>query len=459
LKRIILKQGEEDRILLGHPWVYDNEVDRVLDTAQQVAAQHAGPQSARLKPGELADIESSRKTYLGRAIVNPQSRIIARIYSSSKEGMDKGFFKRRIRESLERRFSRGRRQDFDLYHESARIIFGEADFLPGLIVDRYTGWPLEAVEAACTERPLTSELVEARLGPPASWLSVQFLAYGMDERREDILDALEDTLEWFRPGENKSAERDRQEGRPLGIIEKSAVKARELEGLPLKEGLVRGSIPCGGILVFENGLPFAVILEEGQKTGHFLDQRENRMLAASYAEGARALDAFSYTGGFGIHAARSGAAQVISADSSAPALKSALLNARLNCVEDRFTVIEADIFELLRSYERRHEKFDLIILDPPAFAKSHMNINEALRGYHEINLRAVKLLSKGGILVSCSCSQALDDGRFTRMIAGAAMDAGRRLVQKDFRHQAADHPALLGYDESRYLKCGIYQAL
>jgi 23S rRNA (cytosine1962-C5)-methyltransferase len=456
LKRIILKQGEEDRILLGHPWVYDNEVDRILD----------GPQPALLRPGELADIESSRKTYLGRAIANPQSKIIARIYSPSKEGMDTGFFKRRIRESLERRFSQGScRQGSNLYRESARIVFGEADFLPGLIVDRYTGWPLESAQAAsqtaCTERPLTPELVEAKLGPPASWLAVQFLAYGMDERREDILDALEYTLEWFRPAPaGGPVEGDRKEGggRPLGIVERSAVKARELECLPLREGLARGSIPHG-ILIFENGLPFVLNLEQGQKTGHFLDQRENRLLAASYAEGARVLDAFSYTGGFGIHAARGGAVRVVCADSSAPALEAARLNARLNGVEDRLTVVESDIFELLRLYERRREEFDLIILDPPAFAKSRSNINDALRGYHEINLRALRLLSKGGTLVSCSCSQALDDGRFRRMIAEAARDADRRLVQKDFRHQSADHPILLGYDESFYLKCGVYQAL
>ncbi|MDR1900792.1 MAG: class I SAM-dependent rRNA methyltransferase [Treponema sp.] len=450
MKRIILKQGEEDRVLLGHPWVYDNEVDRILDTARP----------SQLKPGELADVESSRKTYLGRAIANPQSKIIARIYSPSKEGMDKGFFKRRIRESLERRFSCGRfRQGFDLYRESARIVFGEADFLPGLIVDRFTGWPLEAAEAACTERPLLPELVEAKLGRPASWLSVQFLAYGMDQRREDILDALEDTLEWFRPGLAGDSREKPGLGRPLGIAERSTVRARELEGLPLREGIIRGGVPQDGILIFENGFPFAVNLEKGQKTGHFLDQRENHLLAASYAGGARVLDAFSCTGGFGIHAARYGAAGAVCADSSAPALKSALLNARLNRVEDRLTILEADIFELLRSYERRREEFDLIILDPPAFAKSHVNLTEALRGYHEINLRAIRLLSKGGVLVSCSCSQALDEGRFTRMIAEAAMDAGRRLVQMDFRRQAADHPVLLGYDESLYLKCGVYQAL
>jgi 23S rRNA (cytosine1962-C5)-methyltransferase len=495
LKRIILKPGEERRLLRGHPWVYDNEVARILGPA--------GP--ASLDMGELADVESSRKEYLGRAFVNPRSKIIARIYSPSKEGVDKGFFKRRFRESINRRFldpggaGPGSAGALDLYRESARLVFGEADFLPGLIVDRFVGWALEDAEAAVPERPLRFETLEARLGPPRSWLSIQFLISGMDCRREEILPALEEVLgrdmPALPPGPGSFGEgaegpqgeaaaplelRAAPLGPPCGIIEKSGAKVRELEGLPLREGLLRGTFPPSGILIFENGFPFCVHPEEGQKTGHFLDQRENRLRAAVLALGGsalpagaavretpprrefRVLDACAYTGGFGIHAARLGAAAgvdtaVSALDVSAAALETLRKNAALNGVGDRVEAAEADIFDALPRYERARERFDLIILDPPAFAKSRTALEGALRGYREINLRAIKLLARGGALVSCSCSQALDEGRFKRMIEEAAADAERRLVRIDFRYQAADHPILVGYDESLYLKCGYYR--
>jgi 23S rRNA (cytosine1962-C5)-methyltransferase len=449
MKRILLKHGEEDRIHMGHPWVYDNEAGAVL----------SGPGDsppAVLVPGETADVESDRKEYLGRALVNPASKIIARIYSPSKEGIDKGFFKRRLREAVVRRIDAG----YDLRRESARLVFAEADFLPGLIVDRFVGWPLKDIESAVVPRPLSFDPASAALGPPRSWLSVQFLVCGMDSRREEILDALTDVLGqdgFIMPG-----------GVPLGegagIVEKSTAKVRELEGLPLREGLIRGGFPTGGIVIFENGLPFMLNLLEGQKTGHFLDQKDNRLRFGDFARetslrsAGRVLDAFSYTGGFGIHAARSGAAEVVCVDLSAAALETARINAALNGVGDRVTVVEADVFEYLRSCERRKETFDLIVLDPPSFAKSKSALEGALRGYKDINLNALKLLNPRGVLVSCSCSQAVDQDRFRRMIAGAAADAGRRLVQLDFRGQGADHPVLVGYDESLYLTCAFYRA-
>jgi 23S rRNA (cytosine1962-C5)-methyltransferase len=441
MKRIVLKPGEESRIRGGHPWVYDNEAAKILD---------GGGQDTVLLPGEIADVESSRKEYLGRALVNPASRIIARIYSPSKEGMDRGFFKRRIREAINRRLNAG----FDLGRESARIVFAEADFLPGLIVDRFVGWPLAETEDAVTLRPLAFDSAAAALGPPRSWLAVQFLASGMDSRREEILDALESAL-----SAPLGSAWDTTLGSPEGIVEKSAAKARELEGLPPREGLVRGSLSAGGIVVFENGFPFALDLLGGQKTGHFLDQRDNRLRSAGFAAGGRVLDAFSYTGGFGIHAARLGAAQVLCVDSSAAALETARKNAALNGVAGRLAVAEADVFEYLRTAERNRERFDLVILDPPAFAKTRSALNDALRGYREINLRAMTLLKPRGVLVSCSCSQALDDVRFRYMISAAAADAGTRLVMLDFRHQAADHPVLVGYGESLYLKCGVYRVV
>ena len=455
MKRIILNPGEEQRILLGHPWVYDNEISRIL------AGPGQKPEAADLLPGELADVESSGREYLGRAWVNPNSKIRARIYSPSKEGVDKGFFKRRFREAIERRLGPSH---YVLQRESARLVFAEADFLPGLIVDRFVGWPLEALQAAVTKRPFSFEDAEAALGPPASWLSVQFLCWAVDERREMILEALEEVLAApLSPGREPI-------GTPEGIVEKSGAKVRELEGLPLREGLVRGSFPAQGIVIFENDLPFAVHLEEGQKTGHFLDQKENRRLAAAFlkallaekteagaAGGIRVLDACAYTGGFGIHAARAGASSVVSVDSSAPALETLGINAALNGASPIVKTVEADVFEYLRMAERKKERYDLIVLDPPAFAKTRASLDDAIRGYKEINLRAISLLNPGGILVTCSCSHAMDETRFKRMVTEAAADAERRLIQLDFRYQAPDHPILMGYDESYYLKCGFYR--
>jgi 23S rRNA (cytosine1962-C5)-methyltransferase len=400
--------------------------------------------------GECADVESSRKEYLGRAIVNPHSKIIARMYSPSKEGMDKGFFKRRIREALRRRA--GFR---DLSRESARIVFAEADFLPGLIIDRFTGWPLAELEAAAASRPLAFEHAQAALGPPGSWLAVQFLAWGMDCRRDMIIEAAEEVL-------GASC------GSPAGIAEKSTARVRELEGLPPHEGLLRGTFPSGGIVIFENGIPFAADILEGQKTGHFLDQRDNRLLAGNFAGllggeaggSLQVLDACSYTGGFAVHILRAvPAARVTALDVSQAALEGLRKNAALNGLENQITALEADVFAALRGFERQKAQFDMVILDPPAFAKSRTALGEALRGYKEINLRAIKLLRPGGILVSCSCSHVLDEAAFTRMIGDAAADAERRLIRLDFRTQGPDHPVLLGYDESLYLKCGFYRVL
>jgi 23S rRNA (cytosine1962-C5)-methyltransferase len=228
-------------------------------------------------------------------------------------------------------------------------------------------------------------------------------------------------------------------------------------------------------VIFENGLPFLVNPGEGQKTGHFFDQKENRLRAAFWgrslfagraAESSafRVLDACSYTGGFAVHICRLAAAggfdvRAIAVDVSAAALETLKKNARLNGIADRIETVEADVFEFLRASEQKKEQFDMIILDPPAFAKSRSALGEALRGYKEINLRALRILRPGGILVSCSCSYALDDTGFRRMIAASAADAERRLVELEFRYQGADHPILAGYDESRYLKCGFYRVL
>ncbi|MDR0569238.1 MAG: class I SAM-dependent rRNA methyltransferase [Spirochaetaceae bacterium] len=431
MKRIILKAGEEQRIFEGHPWVYDNEVDRILGPA--------GP--AGITPGEIADVESAGKRYVGRAFANPNSKIIARLYSSSKEGADKGFFKRRIREAL------SRRTGYDLRRESVRLVFGEADFLPGFILDRFVGWSLAETENAVQERPLTFSAVESALGPPRSWLSAQFLIFGTDCRKTEILCALEEVLA-------------KDLGLPEGVVERSSLKVRDLEGLPQQEGLLKGTFPDQGIVIFENGFPFCAHLGAGQKTGHFLDQKDNRRRIARWLpKDARVLDAFAYTGAFGIHAVRFGAAEVRAVEVSKNALSILRKNAELNAAENRIACEEGDVFELLRVYQRNRERFDLIVLDPPAFAKSRSFLADALRGYKEINLQAMKLLVPGGVLVTCSCSQVLNESRFKRLLTSAAADADRRLIQLDFRYQGLDHPILAGYDESLYLKCGYYRVL
>jgi 23S rRNA (cytosine1962-C5)-methyltransferase len=471
MKRIILKRGEEHRVALGHPWVYDNEIETVLDGKAQPAKPAGG--GSPLEAGELADVESSRKEYLGRAYVNPASKIRARIYSPSKEGLDRGFFKRRLREALLRRvagFAGGTgaaKTAHNARTESMRILFGEADFLPGLVIDRYVGWPRAEAEARISERPLTFAALETALGPPESWLAVQFLAFGVDCRREEILAAVDEVC--LSPLAAAGRAAGVLLGRPAGIVEKSTAPVRELEGLPPREGVIAGSVPEGGIVIFENGLPFAVDLAEGQKTGHFLDQKENRLRAAACAEGD-VLDAFCYSGGFAIHAARYGGGaggddaarkplRITAVDTSRAALDMARRNAALNGVADHINTVEADVFDYLRAAEQRKETYDLIILDPPAFAKSKAVLSNALRGYREINSAALKLLKSGGVLVSCSCSQAVGPERFAQMIADSAADADRRLVQLDFRFQAADHPVRVGYGESLYLKCGFYRAL
>ncbi|GBU26960.1 hypothetical protein R84B8_00476 [Treponema sp. R8-4-B8] len=488
LKRIILKPGEEERILLGHPWVYGNEIDSVLE----------GKEQAQLIPGECADVESSRKKYLGRAIVNPNSKITARIYSPSKEGIDKGFFKRRIREAVIRRlFFR------DLSVESARLVFAEADFLPGLIIDCFTGWPLSEIESAIAQRPVTFDIAKAALGSPRFWLSAQFLVWGMDCRREMIIEALREVVTIINApnlkndainsvpvdaGNNAAVAKDSNakndaantansgamaypaafipSGALCGIYEKSAAHVRELEGLPLREGVLQGTFPETGIVIFEGDLPFIVDLPQGQKTGFFLDQRDNHLLTGKYASmlqketGAELsiLDACSYTGGFGLHALRA-AEKLTMLDVSQAALETARKNAALHGAADRVTTVEANVFDELRNLARRKEQFDMVILDPPAFAKSRSSLEEALRGYKEINLRAIKLVRSGGVFITCSCSQAMDEILFKRMIAEAAADAGRRLVQLDFRFQAKDHQVLIGYDESLYLKCGFFRVI
>jgi 23S rRNA (cytosine1962-C5)-methyltransferase len=271
------------------------------------------------------------------------------------------------------------------------------------------------------------------------WLSAQFLSLGVDLRKEDIVRALSEVF----PHD--------------GIMERSDAPVRSFEGLEPASGLLSGEVPSS-ILIEENGASFRVDLLGGQKTGWFLDQRANRAAASAYAGGRRVLDVFCNAGGFGIVCAKKGASQVIAVDSSSDAIASVRDNAALNGVSEKITAVEANAFDYLRELEHKKDKFGLVILDPPAFAKNRAAVESAYRGYKDINLRALRLLEQGGILVTNSCSHWFGRERFETMLEEAARDAGRRLRYIEERGQDLDHPVVSGYGESRYLKCFIVEA-
>ncbi len=400
--RIVLKPKEDLRLRAGHPWVYDNEIGHV-------EGQPAG--------GDEVEVLDARRHLVGVAFFNPASKIRARIYSRAPRSADAGFFV----ETLERALS-WRRRFFDPERASLRLVFGEADGLPGLIVDSFVG----------TADPSDP-------GRRGRWLSAQFLSLGVDARKALILEALERVF----PSD--------------GIMERSDAPVRAFEGLQPAVGILAGSVPPS-ILIEENGLSFAVDLAGGQKTGWFLDQRANRAAAARYARGVPVLDAFCNAGGFGLACAAAGAASVLAVDSSPEAIRAARANAERNGFAERFRFEEGNAFDLLRGLERSGERFGLVVLDPPAFAKNRASIEGARRGYKDLNLRALKLLEPGGVLVTCSCSFWFGPELFRSMLEDAARDAGKRLRLVEERCQDLDHPIMSGYPESRYLKCVIVAA-
>lgn len=357
-----------------------------------------------LTPGDIVAVYDARGRFLGRGYANPKSQIFIRLLTRRQdEAINREFFARRLEAAADYR----RRV---VKHTTAyRLVNAEADFLPALIVDCY-----------------------------GDYLVVQFLALGMERFKELILELL---VALFAP---------------RGIYERSDVSVREREGLTPTSGLLYGEVP-ELVEIEEWGRRFQVNLHTGQKTGFFLDQRENRQVVASLATGLKVLDCFCYTGGFAVSAACGGAASVLGLDVSAPALALAQENAALNGVADRCTFREANCFDELRRLVQAGERFDLIILDPPAFTKAKEALPGAVRGYKEINLRAMKLLSPGGYLVTCSCSYHLTEELFLAVVAEAARDARRTLRLVELRRQARDHPMLLAAPETYYLKCGIFQ--
>ncbi len=387
---IRLKPGEQDRLLAGHPWIYQNELE-------------GWPPEAA--PGDLVDLHDSQGRFLGRGYLNPRTTIAVRVLARDRVAIDQNFFLEKIRQAQALR-------DHVMAKRSAyRVVHGEADGLPGLVVDRY-----------------------------GDAVAIQFLTAGMDRRRDLILTAVEEVL------------------RPHTIVACNDSTMREREGLPRERAIIRGQSPPEPTVTI-NGLDVAVDPLEGQKTGLFLDQIDNYPLIERMAGGADVLDCFCYVGLWGLHAARYGATRVIGIDQSPAAIKQATALAERNGLAERCAFRVGNVFDELRARDRRREAFDLVILDPPAFVKARNRIPEALAGYKEINLRAMRLLRPGGFLVTCSCSYHLSAEEFRRMLWDAARDVRRtaRLVAQGA--QGRDHPVLLGLAESEYLKCCVLQIL
>jgi 23S rRNA (cytosine1962-C5)-methyltransferase len=388
--KVIIEKGKQKRVESGHPWVYGNEVHEI---------------EGEYEPGDIVDVVNWKGRFIGRGYINPKSQILVRIMTRDRnEEINEDFFRRRITDAWEYR-----KKVIDT--GSCRVIFGEADFLPALIVDKFS-----------------------------DCLVVQTLALGIDKYKDTIVKILKELLN------------------PRGIYERNDVPVRELEGLEMKKGFL--SEPFDTMVkIVENGINFYVDIENGQKTGYFLDQKENRAAIRDIVNGARVLDCFCHTGSFSLHAGYYGASEVLGIDISEHAVEFARKNAELNNLQDVCKFEAANAFDKLHEFYDNREKFDVVILDPPAFTKSRAAVEGASRGYKEINLRAMKIIKKGGFLVTASCSQHMTPDLFKEIIFDAAKDAKKTLRQVEYKSQAKDHPILWTSGETHYLKFIILQVI
>ncbi|TMQ72651.1 MAG: class I SAM-dependent rRNA methyltransferase [Candidatus Eisenbacteria bacterium] len=373
----------------GHPWIFSNEV----------AAVEGAP-----GPGDLVDVFDAREAFLGRAYYNRQSLICARVLTRGRDAIDVDFFARRLDRAVQYRTT------ILPGVEAVRLVHGEADQLPGLVIDRF-----------------------------GEWLSVQVLTLGMEVRADLIRRAIEQILA------------------PRGVVRVADSPIRKLEGLPLERGVWWGEVPERVELTLA-GFRLEADLLHGQKTGLYLDQRENRALVETRARDRRVLDLFCYQGEWALHAARGGAREVLAVDSSAPALAAARRNAERNGVAEAIAFEEGDAFDIARRLERQGERFGLVALDPPALIKSRGHLAAGARAYRELNRAAMSLLLEGGVLVTCSCSHQLEDPLFEQVLREAARAAHRPFRILDWSGEALDHPRLLTVPETHYLKCAVLQA-
>ena len=404
--QVKVSKKAEHAIIKGHPWVYFNEIT----------------EAQPFENGELVDVVSQKGSYLGTGFANENSKIRVRLISrNANDKFDEAFFERRLRHAIDyRKTVMG--DDFS----NCRLIFGEADSFPGLTVDRF-----------------------------GDILVAQVLSLGIEKRKKMLFELL--------------AKIFAQDNQPIrGIYERNDVAIRELEGMEQYKGF----FPLEGYpipdstetTITENGITYAVDFENGQKTGFFLDQKYNRFAVAKLSRGKRVLDCFTHTGSFGLNAAKGGAEYVLSVDLSESAVEMAQKNAKANGLDRKVEYLAANVFDLLPKLSEgeminRYGKFDFIILDPPAFTKSRQTVESAMRGYKEINLRAMRLLPRGGYLATCSCSHFMTEQLFVKMLHQAAADAGVSLRQIEARQQSPDHPILWNVEETNYLKFYLFQVV
>ena len=390
---VTLKKGEGRVLKSGGMWIYDNEVSHI---------------EGDFKNGDIITVRDFDGYFLGYGFINTNSKILIRILSRKENTIiDQSFFKTRVKNAWEYR-----KQTVDT--SCCRIIFGEADFLPGIVIDKFS-----------------------------DVLVVESLALGIDLLKHVILESLTEVL--------------LEDGIKIrGIYERSDAKVRIQEGMERTKGFIGTPFPTK-VPITENGVRYLVDVEAGQKTGFFLDQKYNRLAIQRLCKGKKVLDCFTHTGSFALNAGIAGASSVLGIDASELAIQQAQENAILNHLEDKVTFQCADVFDLLPSLEANHEQFDIVILDPPAFTKSRNSIKNAVKGYREINMRGLKLVKNGGFLATCSCSHFMDPDLFAKTIAQAAHSAHKRLRQVEYRTQAADHPILWDAEQSYYLKFYIFQ--
>jgi 23S rRNA (cytosine1962-C5)-methyltransferase len=390
MNKVVLKKRIGNRVINGHPWIFSNEINLMEDT---------------MEAGDVAEVFTDDGKFIGRGYVNPRSTITVRLLTRKKDELiNEDFFYHRLKEAWAYRKKLG-------YVENCRLIFGEADDLPQLIIDKFN-----------------------------DYFVIQTLALGIDIWKPAIIRALEKIFS------------------PRGIYERNDVPVRELEGLEQQKGFLSAPFDTR-VEIRENGLRFIVDVEKGQKTGYFLDQQDNRRAIQHIVKGADVLGAFCYTGTFEIHAAHYGAKSVLGLDISKSAVEQATENAALNGLQDICRFQEINAFDALKQWTKEEKKWDVVMLDPPSFAKTRDNIQKAISGYKEINLRGMKLVKPGGFLVTSSCTNLVQPDLFLEIIDMAAKDARRRLRQVEFRTQSADHPIIRGMENTNYLKFLIVQVL
>ena len=390
---VALKKGEGRTLRAGGLWVYDNEIDSITGTVEN---------------GELVLVKDCNGYPMGIGFINRNSKITIRLLTRNKDAViDKEFFRKRVKDAWEYR-----KKTVDT--SSCRVIFGEADYVPGMVIDKF-----EDV------------------------LVVQSLALGIDRYKMLILDLLKEEMA--------------ADGIVIrGIYERSDAKVREQEGMKREKGFLSEPFDTK-VQIVENGVKYIVDVEDGQKTGFFLDQKYNRLAIQKLCKDARVLDCFTHTGSFALNAGIAGAKEVIGVDASDLGCRQAEENAKLNGLENTVSFVCADVFELLPELEEKGEQFDVVILDPPAFTKSRNSVKNAMKGYREINMRGLKLVKPGGYFATCSCSHFMTPELFTEVIGQAARSVHRRLKQVEYRTQAPDHPILWSSEESYYLKFYIFQ--